>query len=93
MDKMFGIDILETVLPFNGAYDVKNFGIIDNNYLSGKGFWIELTAHFKIGITNSFSFGATTISFDDSNVHVKGGFLNDIQNALAMLYNSRIKIN
>lgn len=92
MDKMFGIDILTIVLPFNGAYDVKDFGIIDNNYLSGKGFWIELTANFKIAITNGFRFRETEISFDNNNVHIRGGFLNDIQNALSMLYNSSMQL-
>lgn len=88
VNKMFGVDIVKMLIPFNGAYDAWDFGIVDDNYLSGKGFWIDLKANFKIGLTKGFKYGATEVSFNESDVHVEGGFLNDIQNALAILYSS-----
>lgn len=89
MDKMLGIDILKIIFPFDGAYEVIDFGIIGDNYLSGKGFWIDLKANFKIGISKGFNYGATVISFDENRVYVRGGFLKDIQNALGILYSSK----
>ena len=88
VNKMFGTDIVEMLIPFGEAYNAINFGIVGDNYLLGKGFWIDLKANFLIGLTNGFKYGATEISFKGYDVHVEGGFLNDIQNALAILYSS-----
>lgn len=89
VNDMFGVDIVRMLLPFDGAYDAIDFGIVGNNYLAGKGFWIRLIANFDIGITKGFNMGATAISFNGREVLVNGGFLDDIQRALAILYNSR----
>lgn len=90
VNKLFGVDILEIFLPFEGAYDVIDHGIVENNYLSGKGFWLNLKANFRIGLAHGFTHGATTIDFKGNSVYVNGGFLNDIQSALAILYSSRV---
>lgn len=87
IEKMFGIDVIETILPFDGAYNIIDFGII-GNYLKGAGFWIDLKANFNIGLNQGFSYGQTSVTFTGDQVFVSGGFLNDIQNALKILYSS-----
>lgn len=89
LEKLFGVDVAGVILPFGDAYTLRNFSVIDGDYLSGKGFQMELEASFEIGLTAGVTAGATTIAFEGNVVYVNGGFLRDIQNALKMLYSSR----
>lgn len=89
MDALFGVDVLKTVLPFDGHFKVVSFGLAGNSYLDGKGFKIKFECDFDIGLTHNFQCGPTHVSFDGRNVCLTGGFLNDIQNALNILYSSR----
>ena len=89
INDLFGVDMLKMLLPFKGAYNLKDFGIVGNDYLRGKGFWLILTTNFQIGLTKGFEYGGTQIKFNGNTVKVNGGFLNDIQKGLEILYSSK----
>ena len=91
ISQLFGPEVAAVLIPFNNAYDLIDFGTVGESYLLGKGFWLKLKANFPIGLSNGFDIGTTKVSFSGDIVYIEGGFLNNIQSALNIIFNSRIK--
>lgn len=86
INDLFGVDIAEMLLPFDGNFSLLDFGMAGNSWLDGDGFWLKLSSKIPIQIS-SFKYGSIDVTIDSerNTVYIPKGFLNDIQNILSII--------
>ena len=87
---IFGTEMMDMLLPFDGAYSLISYGIAGKSYLEGQGFWVRVRANFQYTLNRDFKVGSINVRLEQSEIFIDSGFLRDIQGVLAIVYSSRM---
>lgn len=71
------------------SYQLKEYGVVDDDILLGKGFWAELEADYHIKGEEVVQFGTSILKMHGNLLHIKGGSLADMQTCLKILHKKR----
>ena len=90
-NKMYPLRMNKLTEAFGDSYKLKAYGVVDNDILSGKGFWAELEADYHAKSDETVRFGSSILEMHDNLLRIEGGSLAEMQTCLKILNNKRRK--
>lgn len=87
--KLYPLNLNGILGNLSEEYTIDSCGIIDNDILLGKGVWMDLHTDWWISPQKRVEIGNSCLTIKGNQIHIEGGFINDINKILMLLHMSR----
>lgn len=90
-EMLYPLRIQQVVESLGKNYAVDSCGIIGDDILLGKGIWLDLHADYFIPKRKCIQYGECHLIMKDNEIHIEGGYLEEIRKCLMILQAERRK--